>query len=259
MPQKMNTNNTVTQFYAGLAPFYQLVYGDWEASIKRQAEQLDAIMRKTWGTSIRNVLDVSCGIGTQCLGLAVLGYQITASDLSPEEIDRARREAAKRDLSMDFTVADMRQAHAHHNRQFDLVLSCDNSVPHLLTDTEILKAFRQFFACTLPGGGCLISVRDYEQEDITGQKAKLYGIREEAGKSYLVFQRWDCHDDLYDVSMYFIEDDGGVGCKTHVMRSTYYAVHISRLLELMAEAGFVDVRRLNNQFFQPVILGTRKA
>ena len=255
----MNIKNTVTEFYAGLAPFYHLVYGDWEASIERQAEQLDAIIRKTWGTGIRTVFDVSCGIGTQRLGLAALGYQIRASDLSPEGIDRARREAAKRGLDIDFTVADMREAYSRHGRQFDLVVSCDNSVPHLLTDADILTAFRQFFACTLPGGGSLITVRDYEQEDLIGQKVKLYGTREEAGKSYLVFQRWDCHHDLYDVSMYFVEDDGGVECRTHVMRTTYYAIHVPRLLELLAEAGFTDVHRLDDQFFQPVIVGTRNA
>ena len=251
--------NTVTDFYARLAPFYHLVYGDWEASIERQAGQLAAIIRKTWASDIRTIADLSCGIGTQSLGLAALGYQITASDLSPEEIDRARREAAKRDLDIDFSVADMRKASAHHGRQFDLVISCDNSVPHLLTDADILAAFRQFLACTLPGGGCLITVRDYKQEDLTGQKVKLYGTRKEAGKSYLVFQRWDCHDDLYDVSMYFVEDDGGLECTTHVMRSTYYAVHVSKLLELMAEAGFSDVRRIDDSFFQPVIVGTKTA
>jgi SAM-dependent methyltransferase len=251
--------NTVTDFYAGLAPFYHLVYADWEASIQRQAEQLAAIIGKTWGSDIHTIVDVSCGIGTQSLGLATLGYRVTASDLSPEEIARARQEAAKRQLHIDFSVADMREASAHHGRQFDLVISCDNSVPHLLTDADILAAFRQFFACTLPGGGCLITVRDYEQEDVTGQKVKLYGIREEAGKSCLVFQRWACHDDRYDISMYVVEDDGGIECRTHVMRSTYYAVPISRLLELMTEAGFTDVCRIDDGFFQPVIVGTRMA
>jgi hypothetical protein len=193
------------------------------------------------------------------VGLAALGYRVTGSDLSPEEIDRARREAANRDLDINFSVADMREAFAHHRRQFDLVISCDNSVPHLLSDADILQAFRQFFACTGPGGGCLITVRDYEREDLTGQQVRLYGTREENGKSYLVFQKWDCRDHLYNVSMYFVEDDGRAECRTHVMRSTYYAVRVPRLMELMAEAGFSDVHRIDNGFFQPVIVGTRPA
>lgn len=55
----------------------------------------------------------------------------------------------------------MRVAHDHHGRQFDVVIACDNSIPRLLSDDEILTAFRQMFACTRPGGGCLVTVRDF--------------------------------------------------------------------------------------------------
>jgi hypothetical protein len=44
-----------------------------------------------------------------------------------------------------------------------------------------------------------------------------------------------------------------------MMRSTYYAVGIQKLITLMKQAGFEDVRRLDERFFQPVITGTRKA
>ena len=57
--------------------------------------------------------------------------------------------------------------------------------------------------------------------------------------------------------MYFVEDRGGPECATHVMRTTCYAVGIPRLLELLRESGFSDVRRLDGRFFQPLIIGTR--
>jgi 2-polyprenyl-3-methyl-5-hydroxy-6-metoxy-1,4-benzoquinol methylase len=103
------------------------------------------LIRQQWGPAVRTVLDVSCGIGTQALGLAQRGYDITASDLSPKAIERARREAEIRGLRIDFSVADMRQAHENHQRAFDVVISCDNSVPHLLSDTEIQLAFASFY------------------------------------------------------------------------------------------------------------------
>ena len=70
----------------------------------------------------------------------------------------------------------MRKAHDHHAREFDVVLSADNSVPHLPTDEHILAAFGQFFLCTRPGGGCIVTVRDYEKEDLSKQQVKPYGI-----------------------------------------------------------------------------------
>jgi hypothetical protein len=35
----------------------------------------------------------------------------------------------------------MRAAHDHHGREFDVVIACDNAIPHLLSDDEILLAF----------------------------------------------------------------------------------------------------------------------
>ena len=245
------------QFYAGLTPFYHLIYPKWEESIKNQASALDSVVRDTWG-EVSTVLDVSCGIGTQAIGLAKLGYDVTASDLSPEEVERATKEAAASGLSLALSVADMRFAHDHHKSEFDLVLSADNSVPHLLSDDDILAAFRQFHSCTRPGGGCILTVRDYEKEDLSERQVKPYGIREECGVRWLIWQVWDPNPPNYDVTFYFVEDRGEMECKTHVMRSTYYAIGIPRLMELMLEAGFVDVKRLDGKFFQPIIMGTRR-
>jgi SAM-dependent methyltransferase len=251
--------NDSREFYADLAPLYHLIYPDWEASVGRQATALDSIIRETWGDGVRTILDVSCGIGTQAIGLANLDYAVAASDLSGAAVARAKTEATKRGLKVDFSVADMREAFTHHERQFDIVISCDNSVPHLLTDNDILTAFRQFHQCTRPGGGCIVSVRDYEKEDLSKQQIKPYGIRDEVGVRWLLWQVWDPHGVTYDVSMYFVEDRGEPECRTHMMRSTYYAVGIQKLITLMKQAGFEDVRRLDERFFQPVITGTRKA
>jgi len=249
---------TANDFYKKLTPFYYLIYPDWDKSIERQASQLNSIITEYWGGGIHTVLDVSCGIGTQALGLAQLDYQVTASDLSEAEVERARQEAQERALEIPFSVADMRQAFTHHQRQFDLVISCDNSVPHLLNDDDILQAFQQFFKCTRPGGGVIITVRDYDKEERSGTQVKPYGIRVKDRKRYLIFQVWDFDGDIYDISMYFISDDGEAECVTHVMRSKYYAVGTGKLMSILEQTGFVDVERLDGRFFQPVIIGKKR-
>lgn len=245
-------------FYDQLTPFYHLIYLDWEASITKQASDLNGIIKEYWGDNVKSILDVACGIGTQSLGLASLGYVVTGSDLSVDAVERARKEAVARKLRIDFSVTDMREAYSHHRKQFDLVMACDNAVPHLLTDDDLLEAFRQFYGCVSPGGGCLISVRDYEKEDRSGVLVKPYGLRVEGDRKYLVFQVWEFHGLIYDLAMYFVEDRGGTDCDVHVMRTRYYAVEAGRLVELMSEAGFSDVRRLDGRFFQPVIMGRRR-
>jgi SAM-dependent methyltransferase len=251
---------SVIDFYDQLSPFYHLLYEDWEAGIAWQAERLNRIIRARWGERVESVLDVSCGIGTQSLGLARLGFQVTASDLSPEAIARAKKEAETRNLSIPFSVCDMREAFRHHGGGFDMVISCDNSVPHLLSDEEILRALQEIYDCLSPGGGCLLTIRAYDKEARGWGIVKPYGIREEGSKRYLIFQVWDFEGEQYALSMYFIEDDMQSGAaKTHVMRSRYYAVSPNYLLGLMEKAGFVEVRRLDDVFYQPVLVGTKKA
>jgi SAM-dependent methyltransferase len=202
------------------------------------------------------ILDVACGIGTQALGLAALGHRVTASDLSLAAVARARREAETRSLDVAFSVADMRRAHEHHTGAFDAVLAADNAVPHLLSDEDILTAFRSFRACLRPGGVCLLTVRDYEREEKSGIHVKLYGVRAEGGARYLVFQVWEFDGPHYDLAMYFVEDRGSE-CATRVMRSRYYAVTTDRLLALLLQAGFASAERLDGCFYQPVLVATK--
>ena len=248
----------MNDFYDQLAPFYHLIYKDWEADIAQQAKCLSEIIYGQWGKSARSVLDVSCGIGTQSIGLATLGFRVTGSDLSPETVERAKKEAASRHLNMSFSVCDMRRVGTHHGGGFDVVLSGDNSVPHLLRDEEIILALRGMHACLRPGGGCVITIRDYDKEERGKGIVKPYGIREEGGKRYLIWQVWDFEGEQYVLSMYFIEDDRESGAaKTRVMRSRYYAISPSHLLALMEQASFEDVKRLDGVFFQPVLVGTK--
>ena len=151
-------------FYDRLEPFYHLIFPDWDESIQRQAQMLDMIIREAWGDQVHDVLDATCGIGTQAIGLAQQGYRVTASDLSSRAVQRAQREAEARGVDLRTSQADVRHIADHYDQQFDLVISCDNSLPHLLTDDDLLLALEQMYACLRPGGGCLISLRDYVQE-----------------------------------------------------------------------------------------------
>ncbi len=78
------------QFYDDLAFEYHHVVADWEAAIERQSAALDQLIRRESSASEPVVLDCSCGIGTQAIGLAQRGYEVFASDLRGP---RSRRQA----------------------------------------------------------------------------------------------------------------------------------------------------------------------
>lgn len=150
---------TTASFYDELAAHYDLVFADWDASIDRQACVFSDLLAK-WSVGVgEKVLDCSCGIGTQALGLAGRGYWVHASDLSPASVERAAREARRRGVEVDVLVADMRTLPWRDT--FAAVLSMDNAVAHLADEADLHRALASMCSAARPGGALALSVRDY--------------------------------------------------------------------------------------------------
>ena len=248
----------IAGFYDQLAPYYQYLHADWEASVTHQAAALDDIIREFFSPTARRILDAACGIGTQSLGLAALGYTVTASDISPVEVARARELAEQRGLAIDFRVADMRTLRAAVLETFDVVIACDNAVPHLLTNDDILQAFRQFYVCTTSQGGCIISVRDYANLERGGRQIYPRLVHDIPARRLIMFDVWDFDGDFYDLAIYVVEDRGRAEAVTHVIRGgRYYCVTIDQLELLLKEAGFHQVSTPRDRFFQPLVVGRK--
>ena len=73
----------ITQsFYDEMATQYEKLFLDWQSTTREQAVILDRIFKEHGFDTKALVLDCACGIGTQPIGLASLGYQVSASDIS---------------------------------------------------------------------------------------------------------------------------------------------------------------------------------
>lgn len=249
---------SVPAFYDGLAPLYHLIFEDWNASVARQGKALAALIGECWGPGARSVLDAAVGIGTQALGLLALGFRVTGSDVSRVAVDRAQREAAARHLQLTCTVADFR-ALPVRPASVDVVIVCDNALAHLETPGEIETALRQCFGCVRPGGGCLISMRDYGSPPPSGTvEVRPYGERVWEGRRYHLRQVWSWRGPRYDLSFEITPVDSAEDSAT-ILKSSCLAIPVARVAELMSSVGFQQVRRVDNRFFQPVLVGTRPA
>jgi hypothetical protein len=151
----------------------------------------------------------------------------------------------------------MREARTVHGDGNDLVLCCDNSVAYLLSDADILLALREFYDCIHPGGACLLSLRDYDIVEKKGSQTHSLGIRDEEGVGYRMFEVWDFRGEIYDVSLYVVVDNGQAAEQVNVFRTSCYAISPGHLAALMKEVGFSNVKRIDGQFFQPIVVGTR--
>ena len=87
----MNARNSSRRFYRRVATRHRLFYADWPAVVRAEGEWLASLLGPL---DARTVLDCTCGIGTQALGLAQQGYEVTGSDLIEENLAEAQRIAA---------------------------------------------------------------------------------------------------------------------------------------------------------------------
>jgi SAM-dependent methyltransferase len=245
-------------FYDELAPFYPLLYSNWDDAIARQGAALSKLLSELGIGPNDVVLDAACGVGTQALGLLGQRHRMIASDLSAGAVARFKTELDRRGLQAEARIDDMRELDGAEPASVAAVIACDNSVPHLLSDDAILRAFASFHRVLKPGGWMMISVRDYASIERKNPDVRPYGLRRDGSHRFLAVQVWEWDGDHYDLRMYLTTESEGK-CETRVLVTRYYAVTIERLMQLMAVAGFVDVERRNDVLFQPVLLGKRPA
>lgn len=243
--------------YDALAPYYDLIYPDWDASMRRQGAALAALIPGTPAAS--RILDVSAGIGTQALALATLGYEVVARDVSEGAVRRLAAEAAARGLPLDTGVADMRRVADTVTGEFDAVVSLDNSVPHLLGDDDILAALEEMRRVLAPSGVVLVSLRDYDTVDRSPTSVHDYGVRARDGVTYRLRQEWSWTSAThYRTTMVVERLDGTAWTEVARGQASYHAVTIPRMLALMGRAGLRGRRATESDFFQPVLVATAR-
>lgn len=249
------------QFYDDLARDYHLIYPDWEAEVNQQASVLDRVLRERLGNRALSVLDCTCGIGTQALGLANLGHAVVGTDLSPGAIDCAREAASRLGTRIHFMACDIRQIHREVPGDFDVVLSCHNSLPHLLSPQDLSDAVDSMRAKLRPGGLLLLGVRDYDEILITRPTGTLPKARGEGGERRLVFQVWTWHPDgrTYDLE-HFMAKEGSSAWDLHVRRVRMRTIVRSELVELCANAGLPEGQWLEPRdtgYFEPLCIAVK--
>jgi glycine/sarcosine N-methyltransferase len=230
--------SSVRDFYDGLAADYHLVYGDrWEDAVAQQGEVLDRLIRSVRDAAA-DVLDCSCGIGTQAIGLALRGHRVHGTDISEPSLERARVEAARLGATVSFAVADFRDL-ASVSGTFDVVLSCDNALPHLLDEADIASALRAMRSKLRPGGLLIISIRDYDKERPPAPPP--YVVAGPPRRLVVRLHDWDAPDSPhYTVRFFFLtETDDGWTMTHHGAR--YRAMPRGELAAAAAAADFDDI------------------
>ena len=224
-----------------IADDYDLLLADWDNDLKEQGHQLDVFIKRFSSMPVRSVLDCTCGIGTQCIGLAGQGYRVTGTDISRKSVERARSEASRFGVDINFSVADIRALDSIVENQFDCVISCDNSLPALLSEKDVRSGLRQMYQRLKPSGLSVISIRDYKQ--IFSEKKRFHPrqVHDTRAGRTVVFDLWDYpEEDIVVFNVFYLREGAG-GWDVATRKMVYRAIYKEALVAMLADTGFSDI------------------
>jgi glycine/sarcosine N-methyltransferase len=243
-------------FYNAVVDHYHLFYRDWQATVDREGMTLRKIL-----SGRRNILDASCGTGTQSIALAKQGFKVTAADISGAMLDKARENAREYGIesNIQFVNAGFLELPQHITGTFHAVITKGNALPHLLTDDEIRQAIRNFHDLLVPGGLLLIGIRDYDTilEDrlrfVPGQ------FHDDPAQRDIFFDIWDYDDGPPVVITFHKFRVHGSGDNYQVVKNSvkYRALLKAELEAMLQEAGFTDIKA-ETQMWELIFTAVKK-
>ena len=250
---------SITQtFYNNLASQYDKLFLDWQATTQEQAALLDGIFAANGFDKSARVLDCACGIGTQSIGLAALGYNITASDISTGELIEAKMRAEKNNVKIRFEQADFCALSEVFSEKFDIIVAMDNALPHMLTSDDLAKAIGSITEQLECGGIFVASIRNYDAL-LADKPPYSPPYIHKTGKGQRVsFQTWTWQGENYRLVQYIIDDEDEL--KTSKFECEYRAVRREEMTSLLKEKGCKEVLWLfpeESGFYQPIVLAKK--
>lgn len=246
------------RFYNSLASHYDKLFLDWQATTREQAVILDKIIKDNCFDENADVLDCACGIGTQAIGLTLLGYNVTASDISDAELAQAKERAAKNCAKIRFEHADFCALSDVFEEKFPVIICMDNALPHMLSEKALEAAVESIVKQMAEGGIFVASIRDYDALLRDKPPYSPPYIHKTADGQRVSFQTWDWEDDCYRLTQYIIDDEADL--QVNKFECVYRATRREELTKLLLAKGCSKVTWKfpeETGFYQPIVIAKK--
>ena len=249
----------ITQtFYDNLASQYDKLFLDWQSTTQEQALLLNKLFKAYGFDDTARILDCACGIGTQSIGLASLGYQVTASDISDGELAQAKERAAKNQVKIRFEHADFCALSQTFSEQFDIVIAMDNALPHMLSKSALEAAIKSITNQIAPGGLFVASIRDYDALLVDKPPYSPPYIHKTDKGQRVSFQTWDWDGEHYKLVQYIVDDEKSLQISKFACE--YRATRREELINLLISYGCSKVEWKfpeETGFYQPIVVARK--
>jgi len=141
-------------FYKILSKYYDEIF----PSNPHQIHFIKSITRNH-----KRILDVAAGSGNQAIELAKEGYQVTATDLDSDMVDKIRQKSITNNVNIHALPLDMREVETLSEDHFDAVMCIGNSIVHLDSLAEIENTVKKFNNVLADEGKLLIQIVNYDR------------------------------------------------------------------------------------------------
>ena len=250
---------SITQtFYDNLASQYDKLFLDWQATTQEQAHILNRIFTANGFDKNANILDCACGIGTQSIGLAAIGYNVTGSDISDGEIAEAKERAKKNNVSVSFEHANFCALSDSFSEQFDIVIAMDNALPHMLTSNDLASAIKSIVNQIKDSGMFVASIRDYDALLMDKPPYSPPYIHKTAKGQRVSFQTWTWEGDNYRLIQYIVDDEDTL--QVSKFECEYRATRRQEMTDLLMANGCSEVVWMfpkETGFYQPIVVAKK--
>jgi 2-polyprenyl-3-methyl-5-hydroxy-6-metoxy-1,4-benzoquinol methylase len=195
--------------------------------------EVDFIEKEVSFDKAHRILDIGCGTGRHAIELAKRGYSVVGVDLSAAQLDRARQNAMKENVSPRFFQADARAL--TYKNEFDLVtIICEGAFPLMENDEMNFAILRNAKQALRPRGRLILTT-------LNGLFPLFHSVRDFVNGNYESDPSQNHSFDLLtfrDRSEYTFVDDSGI---SHVVQCNERYYVPSEVTWLLKSLGFTRV------------------
>ena len=216
-------------FYDGIAGRYDDIVGGVARS--DAARQFATWLIESQGA--QRVLDVACGTGLHARALAERGVHVVAADASRTMLRKARDKAGDAGQYIEWLHAPMETIAQRTTGPFNAILCLGNSLPHLLTDTQLHATIRGFGALLAAGGIAVVQLLNYDR--VLERQERVVGVTRSGDAEYVRFYDFLPENIRFNV----LELNWREGqCRHKLHQTELRPYRAQRLCEVFTDAGF---------------------
>lgn len=217
------------KFYEELSAEYD-VMTQFEARYEKEKGFFEDLVKEY---SLRKVLDAGCGTGFHSLFLAKLGLEVTGIDSSSKMLEKAMENALAHNVKARFHQSTFQNVSMCLEERFDAVFCMGNSLPHLLTEGEIILSLKNFYSLLSENGILVIQNLNYDR--IMKSKERIVNIKKRYGKIFLRFYDFGESSIRFNI---LILNENQKGFSHKLISTDLRPLYHDELLEWLDWAGF---------------------